>query len=305
MNDDYRHFPVLKDKIIEIISQEKDKLLNFQKEVVFIDCTLGLAGHFFSIFPILEMATFFLIDCDFDSIQIAKSKIYSYFNTSDLSRVYIINHRFGDFLCNGFNSYRKKFEQTDFLITLADLGISYYQIKNKKGFSFNINSFLDMRYSGEGTTVYEILNFFEEKKLIEIIDRVLEDLNLSKRICGAIVKARERRSLNTTFDLNQAISKVVSAKSMKDILQKVYLALRIYVNQELEQLSKLLQFFNNYRKDFLLLIISYHSLEGRMIKGFLKQTGLSFEKYKPTKDEIMINKPSRSAILWVIKNYPS
>ncbi|MCX7758065.1 MAG: 16S rRNA (cytosine(1402)-N(4))-methyltransferase RsmH [bacterium] len=290
MNSVEYHFPVLSREIVEVIRNE----LKSWDEIVFVDCTLGLGGHSSEIIPCLSKnSSIFLLDKDKESIAIALKRIASLLENRE--NIKVLNVSFSEFFENLELNGKM-------LIVLADLGISYYQIKNQPGFSFNRDTFLDMRYDkSQPITAFDVINTFSFDELYDIFYRVFENKRLVYKIVSVIVVDRKRSEIRTTYDLNKSISKVVSSKFLKDTLQKIYLALRIFVNRELEELTDLLNFFKNYKRSFLLLIISYHSLEGKVIKDFIKSSGLTFKKIRPSKVEISRNKPSRSAILWVIK----
>jgi 16S rRNA (cytosine1402-N4)-methyltransferase len=298
--NDVHHFPVLKEEIINQILPFVDQ------KTFFVDCTTGLAGHSLEIIKILKNFSYVvLIDRDEKSLELALKRIKDNFSEDYFSKNNIVLEKFnlpfskiGEIL-NNF----KDALNSSFFIVLADLGLSYFQIKNYQGFSFNNDCFLDMRYDkNSDQTAYDVVNKFEDQELIEIFDIVFQNIRFSKKIVSEIVKQRKFKEIRSTFDLNKVILKVVSHKFLKDTLQKVYLALRIFVNKEIEELESLLNFFDSYNYPFLLLIISYHSLEGKVIKSFLKTKKLEFKKIKPSKEEVKINKPSRSAILWVIKS---
>jgi 16S rRNA (cytosine1402-N4)-methyltransferase len=298
--NDVHHFPVLKEEIINQILPFVDQ------KIFFVDCTTGLAGHSLEIIKILKNFSYVvLIDRDEKSLELALKRIKDNFSEDYFSKNNIVLEKFnlpfskiGEIL-NNF----KDALNSSFLIVLADLGLSYFQIKNYQGFSFNNDCFLDMRYDkNSDQTAYDVVNKFEDQELIEIFDTVFQNIRFSKKIVSEIIKQRKFKEIRSTFDLNKVILKVVSHKFLKDTLQKVYLALRIFVNKEIEELKSLLNFFDSYNYPFLLLIISYHSLEGKVIKSFLKTKKLGFKKIKPSKEEVKINKPSRSAILWVIKS---
>ncbi|MCS7165681.1 MAG: 16S rRNA (cytosine(1402)-N(4))-methyltransferase RsmH [Candidatus Calescibacterium sp.] len=290
----YHHYPVLHREIIQIIRTE------VKREAIFVDCTLGLAGHSSLIIPLLPSGSYvFLLDKDNETIKIVKQKLDDKLDDLVKSKPWkdfkILNISFSEF----FESF--KFDK-GFLVALADLGISYYQIKNQPGFSFEQNTFLDMRCDkSQSLTAFEIINNYPPEKLYNILNHVLQNGKLSFRIVESIVKHRRAKKIQTTYDLNKVISKIVSSKILKDTLQKVYLSLRIHVNQEDKELISFLEFFKKYKDDFLLMIISYHSIEGKIVKSFIKDTGFRYQKIKPTKQEIEENKPSRSAILWVIR----
>jgi len=296
------HFPVLKNEIIQIMSSYLDR--NVNRNIVFVDCTVGLGGHTIAILHTFKSKSakvnpVIIFDKDDKSLDIALKNIKEIF--------------YQDFNIKSFNlpfsqigEALKEFEyilKTSLLIALADLGISYYQLKNGEGFSFNIESFLDMRYDRKfPLRAYDVVNNFSEKELTDIFDIVFKNRKFSGKIASRIVKYRKTRQIKTTFELNKVISKTVKDRYLKDTLQKVYLSLRIFVNKEIEELNKLLNFFENYDYPYLLLVITYHSLEGKAIKNFVKRNRLEFNKVKPSRGEIEVNKPSRSAILWVILN---
>lgn len=291
------HFPVLKKEIVKMVKEKSSD----EGKVVFIDCTLGLGGHSAAIIPVLfgKLSRVFLIDKDRESLEIAANFLKQNISFGDRIKVNFVNTSFGQFFENFPNV-----GEDEFLIVLADLGISYYQLKYGVGFGFTKESFLDMRYDKEGDiTAFDVINYFDYEQLVDIFFRVFENIGFAKKLASVIVEERKRKEIRTTFDLNKTVSKYVSAKILKDTLQKLYLSLRIYVNRELEELEKLLNFFKKVPNRFLLLIISYHSLEGKIIKKFYKElaTSVKVKKIKPSKEEILANKPSRSAILWVIE----
>lgn len=305
MNKDL-HFPVLLNEVKQIIREYvKDK-----EKIVFVDCNLGLGGHSSEILPLLPKSSImYLLDKDIESIEIAKKKLE--YALSDKESVNFLNISFKDFFVQRLNSLPLR---DYFFIILMDLGISYYQIKNQEGFSYLQNTFLDMRYDKQAKiNAYHIINHFSEEELFEVFNKVFENPKLSQKIVKSIINRRSRGEIKFTFDLNKAISKVISQKFLKDTLQKSYLALRIAVNNELDELQNTLEFFLKTPLNMLLLIISYHSLEGKIIKmfvknlkecfksdGFSKREKIIISKIKPGRQEIMLNKPSRSAILWSI-----
>ncbi|MFN3995380.1 MAG: 16S rRNA (cytosine(1402)-N(4))-methyltransferase RsmH [bacterium] len=307
------HFPVLLNEIKQIVRE----YVKGREKIVFVDCNLGLGGHSSEILPLLPKSSMiYLIDKDIESMEIAKKRLEKNIKCQDKKNVSFLNISFRDFFSQNLNSLLASREY--FFIILMDLGISYYQIKNQEGFSYLQNTFLDMRYDKQGKiNAYYVVNYFSEQELFEIFDKVFENQKISRKIVKSIINQRAKNEIKFTFDLNKAISKAVSQKFLKDCLQKSYLALRIAVNDELNELQNALDFIINTNFNMLLLIISYHSLEGRIIKNFVKSLKESFKsnfkskeflekcetvisKIKPHKEEVMINKPSRSAILWKI-----
>lgn len=304
MNNQPYHFPVLLNEIKEIVENTLKKGI-FNK-VVFIDCTLGLGGHTLNIIPLLPFNSYvYLIDKDSESINIAKTRIEKNIPNFDKRNINFLNTSFLQFFASNCLD-TEIFECSENLaIILMDLGLSYYQIKNQQGFSFNQDSFLDMRYDKSSVfTAYQIINTFSQENLYNVFNQIFENKKIVKKIVEIILKERTKKEIKSTFDLNKIVSKVISSKYLKDVLQKVYLALRIAVNNELEELKDTLGIIYKLKTRKLLLIITYHSLEGKVVKEFIKKlgkNGISFEKIKPSKEEVKINKPSRSAILWLIK----
>ena len=155
---------------------------------------------------------------------------------------------------------------------LADLGVSSHQFDTAgRGFSFRYEAPLDMRMNQEAvTTAADIINGYEQQDL-ERIFRLYGEVDNSRRIAQLICKAREHAAIETTTGLGKAIESALPKFAEHKFLAKVYQALRIEVNQEMKSLEKFLMgAAKSLRQGGRLVVITYHSLEDRMVKNFIK-----------------------------------
>ncbi|MBE6231012.1 MAG: 16S rRNA (cytosine(1402)-N(4))-methyltransferase RsmH [Bacteroidales bacterium] len=155
---------------------------------------------------------------------------------------------------------------------LADLGVSSHQFDTaERGFSFRYEAPLDMRMNQEGaTTAADIINGYEYEQL-ERIFRLYGEVDNSRRIAQLICKARETSEIKSTTDLGRAIESALPKFAEHKFLAKVYQALRIEVNQEMRSLEKfLIGATQSLKAGGRLVVITYHSLEDRMVKNFIK-----------------------------------
>ena len=155
---------------------------------------------------------------------------------------------------------------------LADLGVSSHQFDTaERGFSFRYEAPLDMRMNQEATlTAAEIVNTYPQEDLEKIL-RLYGEVDNSRKLAQLICKAREVSPINTTTELGKAIESVLPKFAEHKFLAKVYQALRIEVNQEMKSLEKfLIGAAKSLKPGGKLVIITYHSLEDRMVKNFIK-----------------------------------
>ena len=155
---------------------------------------------------------------------------------------------------------------------LADLGVSSHQFDTaERGFSFRYEAPLDMRMNQEASlTAADILNTYEQEDIDRIL-RLYGEVDGSRRIAQMICKARENSPIATTTDLGKAIESALPKFAEHKFLAKVYQALRIEVNQEMKSLEKFLSGASKALKPGgRLVVITYHSLEDRMVKNFIK-----------------------------------
>ena len=155
---------------------------------------------------------------------------------------------------------------------LADLGVSSHQFDTaERGFSFRYEAPLDMRMNQEAEkTAADIINGYETEEIEKIL-RIYGEVENSRKIAQMIEKARQAAPINTTTDLGKAIERALPKFAEHKFLAKVYQALRIEVNQEMKSLEKFLSgAAKSLKPGGRLVVITYHSLEDRMVKNFIK-----------------------------------
>ena len=301
-----------------VMPQEVHEHQNLKPGNISVDCTLGGAGHALATIPaILPGGTLIGIDQDLDAINHAEKILHPFkentllfhSNFSDLPTILNSNG------IKGVNSI------------LLDLGFSLNQLKNgNRGFSFNKNEPLDMRMDiRNDLTAFEIVNSFPESELTAIFFKFGEE-KFSRRIAKKIVEIRKNTPIHTSSNLAQIITDVIPAKyRFKHRIHpatKVFQAIRIAVNRELEQLENFMQTVPSLLlKGGRLCVISFHSLEDRIVKhalrrfengctcpkdlpiclcGFVPQMKSVFKKpLVATREEIEFNPMARSAKLRV------
>lgn len=224
---------------------------------VYVDCTFGGGGHSREILSRLSPeGRLFSFDQDTDALQ----------NALDDSRFTLINQNFR-FLENSMLMYGVP--QVDGI--LADLGVSSHQFDEAdRGFSIRSNAPLDMRMNVmQALDAKKVVNEYEEEKLADIF-YYYGELREARKLARQIVHHRKNQLIETTQDLKDIFSYIPSHKSNKFFAQ-VFQAVRIEVNQELDVLKEmLLQSYKILKPEGRLVVISYHSLEDRLVKRFLK-----------------------------------
>ena len=303
VSDTTKHYPVLLDKIISIISP--------QHGGTFIDCTFGQGGYSKKILS-FENTKIIALDRDSDSRE--KADLISK-NFKD--RFIFKNKKFSQ-----LNDLKLKNENIKGAI--FDLGYSYTQIKNpKKGLSFDSNGDLNMQLGMNSFSAKEAVNKLDRKEL-EKIFRYFGEEKEAKRIANNIIKERLKRDLDTK-SLVKLIEKTKKKKNFKiHSATKAFQALRIFVNKEISELIfGLIAAAKVIKKDGFLVVVTFHSLEDKIVKYFFKSLSenKSVSRYVPKLDqpknffkiiqkkpltpsleELKINPPSRSAKLrYVIK----
>ncbi|PCI74021.1 16S rRNA (cytosine(1402)-N(4))-methyltransferase [Candidatus Dependentiae bacterium] len=282
-----------------VLLQEAIDALNIKPNSTIVDATFGGGGHTRALLE--QHPTIKVIALDWDTAAIKK-------NSSELLE------EFGDRLtitwANFANIYRvlKKagIKRVDGI--LADLGTSQFQIKHKDGFSFSVDTPLDMRMSNAHSyvTAASFLAHKSEKDLTNIFFKYGEEKK-SKRIAQAIVEARSKRRIVTTGDLTDIILSVVpniqykNGKRQIHPATRVFQALRIAVNHELEHIETFLKAVPEVlASEGRLVVISFHSLEDRIIKTFIQEKhtvlkNLTKKPIGPSEDERYYNPSSRSS----------
>lgn len=255
------HIPVLLNEVIKFLDPKSNQN--------FVDCTLGAGGHTIEILKKTAPRGRVLgIDMDVNAILVAKQKVLK--AGIESSRLIATRGNYRDLkdvvLQNNFKNISG---------ILVDLGFSSMEIEDpKKGFSFQTDAPLDMRYGEEGETAAEILNRSTEREL-ERIFREYGEEKFAKRIAKKICEVRKNASVDTTFKLVEAISEVVPKNLQHGRIHfatKVFQALRIATNHELENLTEVLPIaLELLPPGGRLAIISFHSLEDRIVKQYFKK----------------------------------
>ena len=245
--------------INEIIS-----FLPLKKSINVIDATFGGGGYSKTILEKFNVNLLLAIDRD------PISKIFAKEIKSKFSNFILINDKFSKIEEIVNNT---KFKDKTFDIILFDIGTSSNQIDNaQRGFSFNKSGPLDMRMGSSDKNAYDIINKYEEKNLADIIYQYGEE-RYSRVIAKEIVKNRKIKFISDTIELSNIIKKCLPKKNqLKNKIHpatKTFQAIRIYVNDELNELKtsleKTLKILN---KDGLILVVSFQSLEDRIVKDF-------------------------------------
>ena len=155
---------------------------------------------------------------------------------------------------------------------LADLGVSSHQFDTaERGFSFRYDAPLDMRMNREGgKTAADVVNEYSQEDLERLL-RIYGEVDNARKVAQLIVSARDKRGIRTTGELDEAIRPALPKFAEHKFLAKVYQALRIEVNHEMRSLEKFLEgAADTLRPGGRLVVITYHSLEDRMVKNFIK-----------------------------------
>jgi 16S rRNA (cytosine1402-N4)-methyltransferase len=279
------------------------------REGLVVDCTLGAGGHAAALLEAVPGLRILGIDRDPWARQLAAERLHEFGD-----RVQILAGEFADL---GSLLRRTGIGKVEGI--LADLGLSSMQLESaERGFSFRREGPLDMRMGPGQLTAHEIVNRYSEADLQEIFREHGEERR-ARRIARAVVEARQEKPIETTTELRGIVHRAVRGPRQRiDPATRVFQALRIEVNQELEGLDRLLdQVTELLASDGRLVVISYHSLEDRKVKHRLRDlargeidqaTGrrrsesrlievLTKKPVRPTAAEVAANPRSRSARL--------
>lgn len=269
---------------ISVLKNEVINALNIKENGIYIDATFGRGGHSLEILKKLNKdGKLIAIDRDIDAITYAKNTSpfnvdnrFSIFHT-EFNNIINIMQKYAD---NNNNNNIKDNIKVDGI--LLDLGVSSPQLDNaERGFSFNKNSPLDMRMNNtSGETVAEFIKRTDISELTEIFRNFGEE-KYAYKVAKNIIKQREIKAIETTFELAEIIRQSIpSFQKGKDKATRCFQALRIHINQELFQLESVLpQTINLLKTGGRLVIISFHSLEDRIVKNFLKNESNPTEKF--------------------------
>ena len=242
---------------VPVLLEESVSGLNIDPDGVYLDLTFGGGGHSREILKRLKDGCLIGFDQDSDALA----------NVPDDSRFIFVNHNFR-YLRN-FLRYCG-YDEADGI--LADLGVSSHELDEAgRGFSFRFDAELDMRMNQRSRLkATDILNTYSEENLIRIFRNYGEEDNV-RRLVDLIVNARTGKMITRSEEFLQVIAPCVPKQKEKKYLAQVYQALRIEVNGELEALEDMLKEAERaLRPGGRLVVITYHSLEDRIVKNFLK-----------------------------------
>ncbi len=244
------HTPVMLDESVSALVINPDG--------VYADVTFGGGGHTAELLSRLhDGARVIAFDRDGDALG----------NAPDDPRLTLVHNNFR-FIENYARQLGVRFDGI-----LADLGVSSHQFDTAdRGFSFRFEEApLDMRMNGKGrTTAADVVNGYTPEDLERIL-RLYGEVDQPRRVAQLITAARDQQEIRTTGDLDRAIARILPKGAEHKVLAKVYQALRIEVNQEMRSLEKLLEgAAATLKEGGRLVVITYHSLEDRMVKNFIK-----------------------------------
>lgn len=298
---------------ISVLLNETIESLNIKEDGIYLDGTAGGAGHSLEIAKRLTTGSLIALDQDPDAVKIATERLKGYNAT-------VIQSNFCD-----MDSVLVSLNIDKVDGILLDLGVSSYQLDTaERGFSYHKESALDMRMSKSGISAEDIVNNFSETELADIFWRFGEE-KFSRKIASKIVTERQKNRITTTTRLAEIIANAYPASARRDghPARKCFQAIRIAVNAELDRLNETLdKAFDLLKSGGVLSIITFHSLEDRMVKLRFKEycTGctcppdfpvcvcgktpkghlLTRKPIEPSERELELNPRSRSAKLRVI-----
>ena len=308
---EFKHVSVLLDECLEA--------LNIKEDGIYVDCTLGGAGHSSQILKRLSNEGRLIgIDQDTDALKAAKERLKDYSNVT--------------FVHNNFYNIGEIIDGLDLEAgvdgILMDLGVSSYQLdKGERGFSYMQDAPLDMRMNRENDfSAYEVVNEYTEEELYRIIRDYGEE-KFAKRIANFIVTRRTEKPIETTLELVELIKDAIPAKARREgphPAKRTFQAIRLEVNSELSILNKAIEDgVRQLNKGGRMAIITFHSLEDRIVKNKFRDLAvacrcpkefpicvcngkaqvkvISRKAIEPTKEEVEMNPRSRSAKLRVIE----
>ena len=244
---------------VPVLLNESIDGLNICQGGVYVDVTFGGGGHSREILRRLgAQGRLYSFDQDADALQ----------NVPEGDERFTFVQSNFRYLSNWMRYYGE--EEVDGV--LADLGVSSHHFDDEqRGFSFRFDAPLDMRMNQKAShTAADIVNGYSEERLADVL-YLYGELRNARRIAAALVRARQSHPIATTQQLSDAVAPVIGREREKKELAKVFQSLRIEVNHEMEALKEMLQAaVNVLRPGGRLSVITYHSLEDRIVKNFMK-----------------------------------
>ena len=297
-----------------VLLYETVNSLNIKPDGIYVDGTVGGAGHSLEIAKRLTTGHLYAFDRDPDAVAVATERLSGFNATVIMSNFDEMDSRLAEIGVNKVDGI------------MLDLGVSSYQLDTaERGFSYNKTAPLDMRMSQKGLSAKDVINEYSKEDLTRIFKDFGEE-KFSYRIAEAILRARNHKTIETTTELAEIIAESVPASYRREghPARKCFQAVRIEVNGELDSLAVALdKAFELLNKDGILSVITFHSLEDRIVKQKFKEfcTGCTcppdipicvcgktprgeLVNRKPitaTSEELENNQRSRSAKLRVIK----
>ena len=285
---------MIRDQHIPIMANEILSFIEGKKKLSILDCTFGGGGHSKKFLESGHLVT--AIDQDINSFSIAK-KLKKFFPDIFFHKINFKNLDLLD------TNHRK------FNFILLDLGFSSNQLEDEDiGLSFKVNSNLNMNYLGGDINAYKIVNYYDKDKLQRVF-KLYGEINQAEKLAKYIINQRSTKKITTNFELIEVLrDSGVNFRSKKiHFATQAFQALRIESNNELENLET----FLNKVHDFLelnafLAIISFHSLEDRIVKNYFKNNKAKKNKiFQNNKDwgfEILTKKPLVASKFEIIEN---
>ena len=299
-----------------VLLNEAISLLDVKKDGTYVDLTLGRGGHSSKILEKLENGHLYSFDLDIEAINESRPRL------EKISKNFTLIHA-------NFASYLEELqargvEEVDGII--IDLGVSSPQFDDaERGFSYRFDGPLDMRMNKDASiSAKEIVNTYSLEELTKIFREYGEDKD-SYRVAKKIVIEREKKEIETTFELVEIIKKAKPYSSLEKKghpAKQIFQALRIETNHELDNLKKVLSTFDKIlKKSGRIVIISFHSLEDRLVKERFKELSVTIgsrhelvpskeieapylaltkKAIRPSEDELIDNHRSNSALLRAI-----
>lgn len=307
-------------KHVSVLLNECLDALNIKDDGIYVDCTLGGAGHSSHILQRLSKDGLLVgIDQDTDALKAAGERLKEYENKK------LVHNNF-----HNIDSILEELEIPKVDGILMDLGVSSYQLdEGERGFSYMKDAPLDMRMNRDREfSAYDVVNSYSMEDLWRIIRDYGEE-KFAKRVAEFIVNRREEKLIETTLELVDIIKAAIPAKARREgphPAKRTFQAIRIEVNGELEILNKAIEDgVNRLNKGGRMAIITFHSLEDRIVKLKFRELAnpctcpkefpicvcgkkplvklISRKAIEPSKEEVEENPRSRSAKLRVIERF--